>query len=131
MKKRFLGLFVVLACFIFASCGSNTGSVTLKIDEDVIVSDIVITKYSGSQMKEYSEKEITLKQGEEYTRTMAKGKYGYYIKAEGGPTYTKDKGRMFKIDYQYNELTFEILPGEETIIYFSKATPNVMLARAK
>lgn len=127
MKKRFFVFFLIILCLSICSCGSQTGSVTLVIDDDVIVSNILIMKSSGGKLTQYSEKEIDLVQGEEYTRTLAKGSYYYFIEAEGGPTYTKDKNRMFKISYQYNMLSFDIIPGENIILNFSEAKPNVFL----
>ena len=129
MKKSLFCLFLIISCLFITSCGSQGGSVTLDIDDDVIVSNILIMKSSGGKLSKYSEKKVDLKQGDEYSRTLGKGSYKFFISAKGGPTYTKDRNKMYKIDYQYNMISFEIIPDEETVVKFSQATPNVMLVK--
>lgn len=128
MKKTILLIWgFLLATICFTSCGVKSGSVELFIDDDVTVSKIIITKSSGSKYTKYDTVEETFKQGDTWKRTLGKGKYYIYMKAKGGPTYTKDKNRMLKIDNQYNQLYFEITDGEVTQKKFSEAIPNVML----
>lgn len=131
MKKTFLVIVALLACIFFSSCGTKTGTVKLNIDDDVIVSKIIIAKSESGGYKTYSEKSVNLKKGDTFERTMGKGSYCFFMEAKGGPTYTKDSNKMYKINVYYCQLSFELIDGETTEVNFSQMKPNVMYYSVK
>lgn len=125
MKKTILIFAALFACICLTGCGVKTGTVKLTIDDDVKISKLIIAKSTSNGYQNYSELDVDYKQGDTFERTMAKGGYCFFMKAEGGPTYTKDNHKLYKIDYQHCMLPFEILDGEVTEVNFSQMTPNV------
>ena len=120
MKKKCFLLMCLITAVLLCSCGPNTTDATLHIDEDVVVTKVVLGKITSGitieVMQEYTD--LELKKGDTLVCPVYKGYYGFFVLCD------KSKSVNYKgtKDYfnRYNRITLNVEKGKSYDVYLSE-----------